>query len=903
MGASATSLRIEYLENPLGIDELKPRFSWAIHAAGRGARQTAYRIIVSSDAANLDEDMGDMWDTGKVVSGQSANVAYMGSELQSGTPYYWKVQIWDHNDEASAWSSGHWSMGLLRRDEWKGKWIGLNSDVVPTMDRQKPSVYLRKTFAADKPVKRATLYVTALGLYVCHLNGVKAGDYVLAPEWTDYKTRVYYQTFDVTGQIMQGDNAIGLTLGQGWYAGFVGLFDFQKYGKDPYALLQLNIEYEDGSSGFIATDTSWKASFGPIVSSDLIMGEIYDSRLEMPGWNEAGFDASGWSAPDVFFEYKGYLNGQCSPAIKTIMEMAPKKIMKLAAGRFLIDMGQNMVGRIRLTMPAGAEAGHQTTIRFGEVLTPAGELYTENLRNARQTDVYIAKGPEVQTYTSSFTFHGFRFIEIDGYPGELAATALVAEVIQSAMDDSGSVETSDEMVNRLFSNIRWTQRGNFISVPTDCPQRDERCGWTGDAQIYSFTASYNMDVAAFFKKWMIDVEDAQWKNGAFTDIAPHLPYSTISKYFLVGSSGWADAGVIIPWNMYRIYGDIRILERHYDAMSRWIAYNEMLHPQHVRDITPQYGDWLSIPTEELEGAQFGTRYSAYSTTPYDVFGTAYYAHVTQIMRDVAGVLDKAEDERKFGALYERIKAAFNKEFVREDGQIKGRTQTSYAMALYFGLLPEDKREFAARHLVAGIESQNWHITTGIHGIRYLLPVLSEYGYDDVAYRLLMQDTFPSWMYTIKQGATTIWERWDGWTEETGFQNTLMNSFNHYALGAVGEWMYRYMGGIDPEEPGYTKMVIRPRIEDRLRKADVQYRCIHGLIRSNWSLTDSGGLELTVTVPANTTAKVYVPLKYGTTILEGGKPAGQAEGAVCLSGDADNAVFECQPGTYRFTTER
>jgi len=902
MAFRAERLRVEYLENPLGIDERRPRLGWRIESAGRGTRQTAYRILVATERSLLDDDNGDAWDSGTVASEQSEHVEYAGKELQSRQRYYWKVKIWNQNGEPSEWAYGSWSMGLLRRDEWKGKWIGLKSDIVPNKEVQKPSVYLRTTFDVSKPVKRATMHATALGLYVCHINGSKVGNYVFSPEFTDYNTRVYYQTFDVTGMLRQGGNGIGITLGQGWYAGFVGLYDFQKYGTDPFALLQLNIEYEDGSSSFIATDESWKASCGPIVSSDLIMGETYDARLETVGWNEFGFRDSGWLEPSVNFDYKGYLDAQCGPDIQVTLKLKPRKITRMAPRKYIVDMGQNMVGRIVLKLPENAEWGNRMTIRHGEVLTREGELYTDNLRNTKQLDVYIANGSGNETYAPTFTFHGFRYVEIDGYPGDLREDSLIGEVIHSAMDVTGHIETSDAMVNRLFGNILWTQRGNFLSVPTDCPQRDERAGWMGDAQIYSFTASFNMEVASFFKKWMIDVEDAQKPTGAFTDVSPHLPYSTISAYPLVGSSGWADAGVVIPWNMYRIYGDRRILERHYDAMSRWIRYNEMMHPRHIRWNRPQYGDWLSLPTADLVDEKHGnTRYGAFSTTPLEVFGTAYYAYVVGMMQDIAAILGKTEDERKFARLHEEIKSAFNREFVSEDARIKGNTQTAYAMALFMDLLPEDKREQAARHLVGRIEIEDWHITTGIHGIRFLLPVLSEYGYDDVAYRLLQQDTYPSWMYTIHEGATTIWERWDGWTEEKGFQNTLMNSFNHYALGAVGEWMYRYMGGIYPAEPGYKKIVVRPRIHERLRKADVSYRCIKGLIESKWEMTEKGELEMEVTIPPNAVGEVFVPLKYGAAIAESGVPAERAEGVLLLSRDAENAVYQCQPGTYRFTS--
>lgn len=901
MHLNITDLKVEYLDNPLGIDESRPRFSWIIQSAVQGTRQKAYQIMVVTDRDKLDLIQEAVWNSGKVFSDQTSAVVYEGPALQSDRCYYWKVRVWDLNGRVSAWSYGYWSMGLLRRDEWKGQWIGLKSDLNPSLDKQKPSVYLRNTFRIDKPVKRAFLYVTALGLYIGYLNGRKIGESVLAPEWSDYKTRVYYQTHDVTESLQQGENCIGAIMGQGWYAGYIGLFGFQMYGKDPQILAQLNIEYVDGSKTYVCTNTDWEASFGPIVSSDLIMGEVYDARLEMPGWNEPLFDAGSWTEPDQFAAYKGWVDAQCSPPVKVMKTLKPKQVKQLGTNKFLIDMGQNLVGNIQLKIPAGTAAGDRITMRFAEALTPDGNLYQENLRKSKQTNVYISNGPQAQTSSTFFSIHGFQYIEIDGYPGELSPDALTAFVIHSGLDVAGNIETSDDNLNRLFHNIMWTQRGNFVSVPTDCPQRDERLGWMGDAQIFSITAAYNMDVSTFFSKWMKDVTDAQLVNGAFADFAPHFDRNYYSESQFTGASGWADAGIIIPWHMYQMYGDSRILRQHYTAMLQWMDHLERLHPLHIVNSGPQYGDWLSIPTTPLPDQQFGANISAYSSTPFPVFATAYYAFAARIMRDIAAVLGYAQDEKRFAVLHQQIATSFNREFVSEDGRIYGHTQTAYAMALFMELIPERLRMRAVQHLVNLIREQDDHLTTGIHGIRYLLPVLSDYGYDDVAYRLLLQDTYPSWMYTIHEGATTIWERWDGWTEDKGFQNPLMNSFNHYALGSVGEWMYRYMGGIEPAEPGYSKITIRPRVSDQVPKVDVRYRSIKGEIVSSWELSEQGELNMLVKIPANTTAEVYIPIRYGSVILEGGVPAEQCEGIALLEQKEGCAVYRCEPGTYRFTT--
>jgi alpha-L-rhamnosidase len=748
-----------------------------------------------------------------------------------------------------------------------------------------PSPFFRKTFRLEKPVRRARLYATALGVYEPHLNGRRIGDAVLSPGWTDYNKRVAYQTYDVTDRLRQGDNTLGAILGDGWYSGYVGFgMRRNQYGPHPRLLAQLHIEYADGGSEIVATDGGWKAATGPIRHADPQMGESYDARAEMPGWDTPGFKDAGWQAVTVEERRAGaappagmdvpLVAQNCEP-VQVTEELKSKAIREPAPGVYIFDLGQNMVGWVRLKVRGAA--GAAVRLRFAEMLNPDSTLYTANLRGAKQTDTYILKGDGEEAWEPRFTFHGFRYVEVTGYPGKPALDALTGRVVHSATPLTGRMETSSPLVNQLLRNIDWGQRGNFLSIPTDCPQRDERLGWTGDAQIFIRTATYNRDVAAFFTKWLQDLEDAQSPAGAFPDVAPR------QSYVGEGTAAWGDAGVICPWTIYHSYGDTRILERRYASMSKWVAYlqansTDLLRPD------KGYGDWLSIQAD----------------TPKDVLATAYFARSTQLLSKAARVLGKEDDARRYEALWEAIKAAFNKAYVAPDGRIKGDTQTCYVLALHFDLLPEDKRAVAARRLAADIEARGGHLSTGFVGVGYLCPVLTNMGYTDLAYRLLMNDTFPSWGYSIKHGATTIWERWDGWTEEKGFQDPDMNSFNHYSLGSVGEWLYSAVAGIDtdPEQPGYKGIRIHPRPGGGLTHVKAEYASIHGPIATDWKLEDRQ-FTLNVTIPANTTATVHVRAQSKDAVSEGGKPAQTAEGVTFLRWEDGYAVYAIGSGTYAF----
>jgi alpha-L-rhamnosidase len=642
--------------------------------------------------------------------------------------------------------------------------------------------------------------------------------------------------------------------------------------------VQLEIEYENGQIQKVVSDGTWKEKYGPLLESDFLMGETYDSRKEMPGWDTANFDDSSWAAVAVTEESEeiGVVQAYPSETVQKIMQIKPKKVSEPKEGVYVYDMGQNFAGWVRLK--AGGRAGTKVVLRFAEMLNPDGTIYTENLRSARCTDTYILKGTGKEFWEPKFTFHGFRYVEVTGYPGKPGLDAITGVVIHSAIPVVGSFECSSPMVNQLYSNIVWSQRGNFIEIPTDCPQRDERLGWTGDAQIFIRTATYNMDVSAFFTKWLVDLEDAQSDEGAFPDVAPR------KVAMGDGTAAWGDAGVICPWTIYEVYGDKRILERHYESMKKWISYLEKNSKDLLRP-AKGYGDWVSIG----------------SNTPKDVIATAYFAYSTHLVSKAAATLGKDYDANKYEGLFEQIKNAFNRAYVSEDGRIKGETQTCYLLGLYFDLLPEEKREPATRHLIEAIRKKDWHLSTGFVGLSYLVPTLTDTGHLDIAYRLLNNETFPSWGYSIKNGATTIWERWDGWTEEKGFQTPGMNSFNHYAFGSIGRWLFGSVAGIDTDGPGYKRVIIKPMPGGGLDYAKASYKSINGKIVSDWRI-DGDIFTLNVAIPANTTAIVYVPASDIESVTEGGKPAANAEAVSFFRIENGRVVIAVGSGNYRFVSK-
>ncbi|GAA5125207.1 family 78 glycoside hydrolase catalytic domain [Luteolibacter yonseiensis] len=739
--------------------------------------------------------------------------------------------------------------------------------------------YLRKTFTVDKPVVRATVYATALGIYELNLNGKRVGDHFLAPEWTDFSKRLRYQEYDVTALLAQGRNVLGAQVANGWYSGHIGNGGFQYWGKSPALLAQLELTYADGGKERVVTDHTWKSHVSPLTATDFMLGEDYDATKEIKGWNEPGFDDSGWLPVAERDEPAREMNGQVMEPVRQLSTIKAKTLTEPKADKWTYDLGQNMVGIVRLKITAAA--GTKITLRHAEMLNPDGTVYTDNLRGAPSIDTYVCKGKGEEIWQPSFTFHGFRYVELTGVSEKPPLDAVTGVVIASDTPQTGKFVCSDGQVNQLQSNIEWGQRGNYLSVPTDCPQRDERLGWMGDAQVFVRTATYNADVAAFFTKWLVDVTDSQAPNGQFADVAP---FAGPSK----GTPAWGDAGVICPWTIYQAYGDLQLLARQYPSMVRWVDYSRSGSTGFIRSGNrgSDYGDWLSIGAD----------------TDKELIGTGYFAYSTKLVAKAAAALGKTEDAAKYEELFQSIKKAFIAKYVSSDGKVAGETQCAYVMALKFDLLPDELRAKAADHLEADIISKDYHLSTGFVGVSYLLPELTKAGKTATAYRLLHQDTFPSWLFSVKMGATTIWERWDGWTPDKGFQNVIMNSFNHYSLGSCGEWLYGSVAGIDldPAAPGFKRIIIKPVPGGKLTEASGELKTIHGLVTSAWS-SANGTFTLTTAIPTNTTATVHVPAKGLDSVLESGKPVDSVEGVKFLRMENGAAVFSVESGRYQFTS--
>jgi len=882
-------LRTEYAENPIGIDVREPRLSWQIRAGGRGVTQSAYQVQVAPGDRALRSAKGLTWDSGAVKTGESVNQAYAGPPLQSGQRYYWQVRIWDGSGKASAWSEpAFWEMGLLQPSDWNATWIepGLPEDV----SKSGPSPMLRREFELKGDIERARAYVTSHGLYVMAINGARVGDAVLTPGWTSYNKRLQYQTYDVTALLKKGRNAVGVTLGNGWYRGNLAWGDKRNiYGDRLGLLMQIVVTYRGGRKETITSDASWKVSAGPILMSEIYHGETYDARLEKTGWTLPGFADGQWSGVKLANHRKDILIAPAGPPVRKIDEIKPVTIVRTPAGDTVVDMGQNMVGWVRLKVEG--PAGTTVRLRHAEVLDKQGNFYVENLRAARQTVLYTLKGGGIETFEPHFTFQGFRYVAVDGYPGQLTLESVTGVVIHSDMPRTGTFETSSQLVNQLQHNIVWGQKGNFVDVPTDCPQRDERLGWTGDAQVFAQTAAFNMDVAGFFTKWLRDVAADQLDTGS----VPHVIPDVLSEPGKPagGSAAWADAAVIIPWTMYLSYGDTRILEQQYPSMVRWVEYMRRRAGDDFiwsEDFT--FGDWLAFAStaSDYPGA----------TTGKDLIATAMFAHSADLLGKAARVLDKPEDAAKYEALFERVRAAFQREFVTATGRVGENTQTAYAMALQFELLPETMRASAAGRLAQEVR-QRKHLTTGFVGSSYLCQVLSRYGYLNEAYQLLNREQYPSWLYPVKQGATTIWERWDGVKPDGSFQDKGMNSFNHYAYGAIGEWMYRVMAGIDidPAAPGYKHILIQPQPGGGFTSVKAAHMTMYGSVSSAWTIKN-GTLELAVEVPHNTRATVRLPGAQLADVREAGQALAAGNGITGMRQDGQAVVVDVGSGQYRFT---
>ncbi|TBL79020.1 family 78 glycoside hydrolase catalytic domain [Paenibacillus thalictri] len=860
---SVYDLRCEYKRNPLGMDVQIPRFFWKLSVEAQGAKQSAYRIQVSThpymDGAAL------LWDSGVVDTDQSVHVDYAGTALKPRTRYWYRVRVKLADGTESDWSeTAYWETGLMSPQAWQAAWITAELPASPSLEED-PCHYVRTAFTLHENPVSARVYATAHGVYRLFLNGRDADDTRMAPGWTSYHKRLQYQSYDVTELLTEGSNALGVVLGNGWYSGNLAWTGGRSlYGKERGLLLELHVTYADGSEQCIFTDAdgNWKASEGALRMSEIYHGETYDARQEAKGWAEPHFNDAAWTQVQRQAWSKDLLIAQENEPVRVIQELLPIRTLRTPKGETVLDLGQNMVGWMRFTV--NEAPGTVIRLQHAEVLDKEGNFYTGNLRTAKQTVTYICHGEGEETFEPLFSFQGFRYVLVEGVSEDKLEGRFVGCVAHSDLEPAGSFETSDELLNQLWRNILWGQKGNFLDVPTDCPQRDERLGWTGDAQVFIRTSTFLMDVAPFFTKWLRDLAADQLKNGGVPFVIPFIPFNDqfTEDDSNHSSSAWGDAAVICPWTMYEVYGDVRLLKQQYPSMKAWVEYihsrgdNEFLWNTGFH-----FGDWLAL--DGKDGSYIGQ-------TPTDLIATAFYAHCADLLSRSAEALGYSDDAAAYRELHRNVVENFRKEFVSPNGRVIAPTQTAYVLALMFDLLEERHRERAAGILASLIEKNDCKLTTGFVGTPYLCPVLTRYGYNDLAYKLVLQKEYPSWLYSVTQGATTIWEHWDGIKPDGSFWSDNMNSYNHYAYGSVGEWLYRSAAGIDTldGQPGYKRFRIAPQFGEQLNYVRASYESIYGTIRSSWEKNSDGSIDVEITVPANTEAVVVLPGHANQTVGSG-----------------------------------
>lgn len=881
-----SSLKCEYRTNPLGIGARNPQVSWQLESEQRGTLQRGYQLVVAEEG---DFD-NPVWDTGYTESDQSIQIAYAGEELKSRTRYHYKVKVWDTFGRESAWSeAAWWEMGMLEPSEWQAEWITPHAeDIEP---QSQPAFLVRKAFDVAGNVKKARIYATAAGVYELYMNGSRVSDELLAPGWTSYPSRLQVQTYDVTALLEQGGNGLGIVLGDGWYRSGLGFEGKNfKYGEQRAALAQLHITYTDGTEAIIGTDSSWKASHGPIQYSSIYHGETYDARLEQAGWSTVNCEEGEWKRVQVSTGHSmDVLIPQENAPTRVTETIRPVAAFLTPAGDHVLDMGQNMVGRMRFTVDA--PAGTRIVLKHAEVLDKDGNIYFGNLRSAKQVITYTAKGNGPESYAPYFSFMGFRYVLVEGFPvGEngLPLDAFAGEVMHTDMEPTGEFECSDARVNQLQSNIRWGQRGNFLDVPTDCPQRDERLGWTGDAQVFISTALFNYQGGPFFTKWLHDVKAEQRPNGGIPFVVPDVVGGE-------NSAAWGDAAVICPWTVYQYYGDKRLLAEQYESMKGWISYiRSQGEQEYLWNTGFHFGDWLALDAKEN---------SYIGATPVALVATAYYAYSSRIVRDAARALGHEEDAREFDQLHQSVVQAFRNEFITNNGRIAAPTQTAYILALVFDLVDDSVRGRVAKDLNDLIRDNDYHLSTGFVGTPYLCFALSNNGYHETAVKLLMQESYPGWLYSVSKGATTIWEHWDSIKSDGSFWSDDMNSFNHYAYGAIGDWMYRQIAGLDMDAavPGFKRIHIEPKFAvNSLSYARAAHTSLYGRIVSGWQV-NQGDIEVQLHIPANTTAEVILTgasigsIKEGEIALDLSIP-----GILEIRGDQQGVCVVVGSGNYTFS---
>jgi alpha-L-rhamnosidase len=886
-----SDLTVEHLTNPIGLDEMQPKFGWILNAKQRNVTQTAYEIQVSENIQTIDNiSIGDklVWKTGKVTTDASINIVYDGEKLKSGQCYYWRVRVWDNKGKCSGWSNvSCWQMALLNTSDWKASWI--ESDITEV---KRICPQFRKSFNTSKTVQSATAYITAHGMYEANINGKKVGDAFLTPGFTSYNKRLQYQTYDVTTSIQKGENVIAINVGNGWYRGYLGwVTQVNTWGNKLGLLFQLDIAYTDGTHELVVSDGSWKSSTGSIVNAEIYYGETIDANKETYGWKLPKFDDSKWNGVKVAdYKFDNLVATYNEPVRKHEVFKATK-VITTPKGEKVLDFGQNLVGFESIKLQG--KKGDTIRIYHAEVLDKAGNFYTENLRTATSISTYILSGNGVETFEPHFTFYGFRFIKIEGLKGELNPENFPAVALYSDMQKMGTFTSSNSLINQLQSNITWGQKGNFLDIPTDCPQRDERLGWTGDAHVFVRTAAYNRGVYNFFAKWMKDVAADQWADGRVPWVIPNI--FTKSKKES-GSTGWSDVSTIIPWNIYMAYGDKKILENQYSSMKKWVEYMNNKSVNSLWNTEKfHFGDWLFFrPDDDKDGIA--------AITDKNMIAQCFFAQSTQMLINTAEVLGKTDDVKTYSELLAKVKKAYMDEYMTANGGLVSSTQTAYVLALHFDMLPENLRQQAADRLVKNIRQYKNHITTGFIGTPYICHVLSRFGYTAVAYELLLQKTYPSWLYPVTVGATTIWERWDAQKPDGSFQTSEMNSFNHYAYGAIGDWMYRVAAGLREGEAGYKQIIVKPHLGGDFTYMNADLKTSYGNAASHWKI-EGNQLIMEVEIPVNTTATIYIPAKTANDITESGKALLISKDLTVSGVEGEYVVVKTGSGKYVFVANR
>jgi alpha-L-rhamnosidase len=890
-----TNPRCEMMTNPQGIDVLKPRFSWQLESTQRNVNQTSYEILVSSTEQKWYSNEGDIWNSGKINSSATHLISYAGKALQSSKKYFWKIRSITNKGEAMTNEPAFFSTGLLNKTDWKAKWIGYDKaspwDSITQWSRLSAR-YLRKEFQNPNPVKRATVYIAGLGLYELYINGKKIGDQVLAPNPTDYRKSFFYNTHDVTADIKTGGNAIATVLGNGRFFTMRQNYKTQKHNTFGYPklLLQLEIEYADGTKKIIVSDQSWKLNVdGPIRTNNEYDGEEYDATKEFPGWNAAGFNDSKWMKPQIVAAPPGKMIAQFSAPMKIKQVIQPVSIKRAANGKYILDMGQNFSGWIKLQNIQG-KRGDKITMRFAESLQTNGELFTANLRDAKVTDVYTFSNSSLGTggWEPSFIYHGFRYVEVSGFPGEPTTKNFEGKFVYDDIQTTGSFQTSDETINAIYKNAWWGIASNYKGMPVDCPQRNERQPWLGDRVAGAQGEAFLFDNAKLYAKWMDDIEQSQRTDGAIPDVAP-----AFWNYYSDNVT-WPAAFITISNNLYNQFGDLTPIQKNYASMKKWLMYMKNKYMINYIVTKDKYGDWC-VPPESLEliHAKDSSR-----LTDGKLIATAYYFKLLSYMQRFAALTGNTNDVKSFSLLADSIRTAFHKTWYNpQQKYYSNNTVTANLLPLYFGICPDSLRDIVAEKIRDKIMVDNkGHISTGLIGSQWLMRGLTEYGYTDIAYKLTSQKTYPSWGYMVANGATTIWELWNGNTANPG-----MNSQNHVMLlGDLLTWYYENLAGIrtDKTEVAFKKIIMRPTFPKDLAFVNASYKSAHGLITSHWK-KNNGVFEWSISIPANTTAVVYIPAQNMETVTEAGRPFSSTEGLKVIKWEDGNAIVQVNSGNYQF----